>query len=302
VVTPRVRAGALAAVLTALLALPGLGAGATITATSWVDAPLDGSVLPVAPVEVVAHSTDPDLVASVVLMVGAATIDGVPVDPPRRLATSRFTWTPPGPGTFTLTIRGRNTADQWGAPASVTVVISEAATTPRPVSSAGPGESATPTLGPDQTPAASASQPPGPTAAPSKTPGPVPTATPAPTMCLVPGPTLVAPSDNTSYVDYLVPEITFDWSWSGPRCLDHFVLTVLLDQQIEEYAAEGYQRDFDVPSGTTSYQPPIVYLPDDSDLATGCGYYHWYVTAIDADGNGEQSQQVFSFKVCPPDG
>jgi len=296
----RLRVGALAAVATTLIALPAIGVGATVTATSWVDAPLEGSVLPVAPIEIVAHSADPDLVAHVTLLVGQQPVDAVAVDPPSRLVTSRFTWTPSGPGTYHLTIQAQSTAGHWGASASATIVVSDVAAAPGPGGSAAPSESPGPTLAPGETLPPAGSPPPGSTSGPTKTPGPAPTGTPAPTMCVLPGPTLVAPSDNTTYVDYLVPEITFDWSWSGPGCLDHFVLTVLLDQQIEEYAADGYERQFDVPKGTTAYQPPIVYLPDDSDVATGCGYYHWHVSVVDPEGSWEQSQQVFSFKVCPP--
>jgi hypothetical protein len=297
------------ALLVALVAMPSFGAGAVVAATSWVDAPLDGSVLPVAPIEVVAHSADPGLVRAVRLEVDGAAVDGREVDPPVTLATTRFTWTPRAPGTHTLVIRARNVADAWGAPAAVTVVVGAQAAGATPV----PGESAGPSASPGGTasPGPSASGAPG--GSPTPTPGagatptphatPHPTPTPGPTPCPVGGPTLLAPPDNTVYVDITNPQPVFEWDWSGTAaCLDHFVLHLNLDQQIEEYAAGGYARTYDLRKDVFVFESPIVLLSDDSDLATGCGYYSWSVRAVDVFGDDDHSSQVWAIKVCPADG
>jgi hypothetical protein len=304
----RAIAGAVA-VLATLLALPAFGAGAVIAATSWIDAPLDGMVLPLAPIEVVAHSADPGLVRAVTLEVDGAAVDGREVDPPVTLATTRFTWTPRAPGTHTLVVRARNVADAWGAPAAVTVVVGTQApaTTPGPGESAGPSESpgSTESPGPSGSSGPAGSAPPtsGPGATPTPHATPHPTPTPGPTPCPLGGPTLLAPPDNTVYVDITNPQPVFEWDWNGTAaCLDHFVVHLDLDLQIERYAAGGYFRTYDVRATEFIFESPIVLLPDDSDVATGCGYYSWSVRAVDVFGDDDHSSQVWALKVCPADG
>ncbi|HET8786791.1 MAG TPA: hypothetical protein VFM38_14215, partial [Candidatus Limnocylindrales bacterium] len=117
-----------------LASLPLLGRAALVEATSWIDAPLDGSHLPLAPYEVVAHSADQAGIAEVLFAVNGADVDAAmqPGEEPSRLVTSRFRWVPPDFGTYVLTVQARNTAGELGAPASATVVIADNAAVPEP--------------------------------------------------------------------------------------------------------------------------------------------------------------------------
>ena len=161
-------------------------AGAVQTqADSWIDAPLDGSQLPLAPVDIVAHASDLVNIVSIELSVNGNVIANVPnSDSGRLLASVQQTWTPPAPGNYTIRARAMNSSSVWGdyAQAQVTVglvtssptlVLPQPPLTPLPASTAtpAPAPSNTPTSGPP--PLTPALQP----AAPTQTSAPRPTAT-----------------------------------------------------------------------------------------------------------------------------
>lgn len=194
-------AGVLAAGL--LVGLAPLGRAALVDAASWIDAPLDGSLLPLAPRTVIAHSTDPSGVDQVVL---DATGTVVPQQGAHgeRLATTRFLWTPPGPGTYLLVVQARGRSGALGAPAVATVIVTDrlpppATPTAEPPGSSSPGIS------------------PAPSSSPGSRPSPKPTRTPAPTRtpppCSPPAPVLVFPDDR-AVLD--TPQPTFEWLYREP--------------------------------------------------------------------------------------
>jgi len=113
---------------------------------AWIDAPLDGSSLPLGPVAVVAHGADIGGLARAEFSVdGLAFLDP---DPPQDQAASLVTWhqvwEPSGPGTYQIQVRVQNHDGDWSAPAQVNVTI-QSAETPTPVARPTPAASPTPT-------------------------------------------------------------------------------------------------------------------------------------------------------------
>ena len=82
----------------------------TFTPQAWIDAPLNGSILPLGEAyEVVFHIAHPGGVVSGELSIN----DGIfaqPANPNGSLspATLRVNWTPPQPGTYTLKVRAQS--------------------------------------------------------------------------------------------------------------------------------------------------------------------------------------------------
>jgi hypothetical protein len=122
-------------------------------AMAWIDAPLDGSGLPLAPYEVVFHCNVPSGVAWVEFTVdGAILVSNAPPDTTQALATTRYVWTPPAPGNYTLRARARDAAGVWSEYAtSVVTVEGEAAS---PTSTEPPTLTASPTTEPTLPPSA----------------------------------------------------------------------------------------------------------------------------------------------------
>jgi hypothetical protein len=118
---------------------------------TWIDAPLDGSALPLVPYPVVAHASHPDGVESLELFVDGASIAVVPPAPGEEgqtLAHASWMWEIPAPGTYHLEVRSvsRTGASGPSAFARVTVPGETTATaTPTPIPSATPTP-AVPTL------------------------------------------------------------------------------------------------------------------------------------------------------------
>ncbi|MBI4788349.1 MAG: hypothetical protein HY782_15055 [Chloroflexi bacterium] len=82
---------------------------------SWIDAPLDGSRVPLAPLQVVSHSSDPLQIVQVELSVNGAAVHTEPnPNPAETLVTTKQSWSPPGPGNYTLMVRAQNSAGAWG--------------------------------------------------------------------------------------------------------------------------------------------------------------------------------------------
>ncbi len=144
----------------------------------WIDAPLDGSILPLAPYPVVAHANSPDGVARFALSIddgaavectadsAGASGDGTvsacllshvtpPGDPvPISL---HATWSPPAAGNYVLRVRAQNLQGVWGAYAEAAVSVGGETPTPSathavtetPAATAGPTATSTPTATPE---------------------------------------------------------------------------------------------------------------------------------------------------------
>jgi len=113
----------------------GLEADSTLNPSlkAWVDAPLDGAVLPLAPYRVVIHGTDPGGVSALELRVGDEVLSTLQnPEPDRLLVSMEHTWTPTGPGSYVIQARTKNIDGVWSAPSSATVKILHETITPTP--------------------------------------------------------------------------------------------------------------------------------------------------------------------------
>ncbi len=118
---------------------------------AWIDAPLHGSQLPLAPVEVVAHGADLGGVAMMEFSVNGQLLESQSAaEASPSLFTARWSWVPDGPGNYVLFVRAQNLAGAWSNYAQTTVTVGGAAP---------------------------ATEPPTPTEAPTATAEPVPTTT-----------------------------------------------------------------------------------------------------------------------------
>ena len=90
----------------------------------WMDAPLNNSTLPLAPLEIVSHSSDPLRVTQIELSVNGSVLRTDPnLDQAKSLVTTRQAWSPPAPGNYTLLVRAMNSASVWSEYAQSLVVI-----------------------------------------------------------------------------------------------------------------------------------------------------------------------------------
>jgi len=95
--------------------------------SAWIDAPLDGSHLALAPYEVVYHGAAPAGIEKVELRING---DLVAVqesfNPLQQIFTFHFKWQPIVPGNYTLIARTQDTNGDWGDDAVAEVIIDEA--------------------------------------------------------------------------------------------------------------------------------------------------------------------------------
>lgn len=92
---------------------------------AWIDAPLDGSSLPLGtPVAVVSHAFARKGVAEVLLLVdGAAYRRGPPQQTDDSFSKANYEWRPAQPGDYVLEVRAYDSAGQASSPASARVRI-----------------------------------------------------------------------------------------------------------------------------------------------------------------------------------
>ena len=91
---------------------------------AWIDAPLDGSQLSLDPYEIVVHGSDPAGITVFEISVNDENqIVYSNSSPEDLLAMTRYTWTPPHPGDFTIQARSQNSSSAWSDPVSVSVKV-----------------------------------------------------------------------------------------------------------------------------------------------------------------------------------
>ena len=93
---------------------------------AWMDAPLDGMNLPLAPYEVVFHGADNAGVNLGQLSVNGTLETELPNPTTGSLVTTfQHVWEPAAPGTYTLTARIQNGSGAWSNESSVVVTVGE---------------------------------------------------------------------------------------------------------------------------------------------------------------------------------
>jgi hypothetical protein len=107
--------------LSLILAACGASSAGPMT---WLDRPLDGSRLPLAPVTIQAHASDADGVASIQFFVDddplvTASAEG------GRLGTAMVEWNPAEPGTYIISARGVDSQGNVGSEATSTITVGE---------------------------------------------------------------------------------------------------------------------------------------------------------------------------------
>ena len=99
--------------------------GSGLLAAAWLDAPLNGSHIPLAPYEIVFHVTDPSTAALGELVINGS-VEKLIVNPENsKLATMRHMWNPEEPGKYIIQVRGQNPAGEWSIPDEAVVYVGE---------------------------------------------------------------------------------------------------------------------------------------------------------------------------------
>jgi hypothetical protein len=114
---------------------------------TWIDAPLAGSHLPLAAVDIVAHAANPDGIVSFEINLNgqllAKTVpDTASID--QTMMYTRYTWQPSAPGSYLIEVKAFDRKNQPGPPAQVTVEVGG----PTPTEIQRPTSSPTPTNAP----------------------------------------------------------------------------------------------------------------------------------------------------------
>ncbi len=136
---------------------------------SWIDAPLNGMKLPLAPYKIVFHITDGAPVSNGELSINGSVVALLPnPQPGTNFATLSYDWSPGKPGMYTLQTRAQGDAGAWGTYAQVVVEVGEPNPTITPTDIYTPTPTLTPTLTHTET------QTPTPTRTPTRTPLPGP--------------------------------------------------------------------------------------------------------------------------------
>jgi hypothetical protein len=94
--------------------------------TAWIDAPLDGSHLPLGGVEIITHASAPKEVAAVQLQVNQQQVAERPPDKiTNGLALTNFLWQATAPGEYLLTVAAQDADGTWGPFSSAAIIVGE---------------------------------------------------------------------------------------------------------------------------------------------------------------------------------
>jgi hypothetical protein len=94
---------------------------------AWLDHPLDGSTIPLAPLSIMAHASDGNGVSQFILEVNGSSIANVGVNG-SRLGEAIIEWTPPGPGIYNISVQAVNSIGDIGSVAISRVTVGGSAT------------------------------------------------------------------------------------------------------------------------------------------------------------------------------
>jgi hypothetical protein len=114
---------------------------------AWIDAPLEGMQLPLAPYEIVTHAEDPAGISQFEFSINNSVI-ATTAGSAGSLSTVRQMWNPAAPGDYVISVRAMSASGAWGGEAVVHVNIYDAQfKTPVPLTATAPALP-TPTITP----------------------------------------------------------------------------------------------------------------------------------------------------------
>jgi uncharacterized protein YraI len=112
---------------------------------AWIDAPLDNTTVPLAPLTITAHASAAGGVSSIEFTIDDQSIQSVPTGG-NRLEWKAVEWTPPGPGTYRVGARGVGNDGATGPLATSMVTVSGEAGLPVPIPGGATATPLTPTV------------------------------------------------------------------------------------------------------------------------------------------------------------
>jgi len=93
---------------------------------AWIDTPLSGTTHPLAPLDVLAHASDPGGIAEFELSANGQVVGTSPAgDSNLTLANVSINWNPTQPGRYTLQVRAKSNNGAWSPYADTIVLIGE---------------------------------------------------------------------------------------------------------------------------------------------------------------------------------
>jgi hypothetical protein len=104
----------------------------------WIDRPLDGTIVPLAPLILQAHAVDADGITKIEFLVADSLISSVSTGG-ARMEEASIEWTPPEPGVYTIDVRAKNNQGKTNGdtPARVQITVSGDTSTPTPAPASG---------------------------------------------------------------------------------------------------------------------------------------------------------------------
>ena len=209
--------------------------------TAWIDAPLNGMLIPLAPYEIVFHITDDAPVVLGEISANGSVLAQLANPAADNLATLRYVWSPAAPGQYLIEARGQSQDGEWSAPAQVVIQVGEPTSTVTPT----PSHTSTPTLTPTST------------STPTQTPTQTPTATltSTPTKTRTPGPpplTFIDPHPNTN-------QVYFRNTRCGRNEVDFYV-TIAPASKVEQVSVNYRLVDRTGVTPPTAWQNKAMYL------------------------------------------
>ncbi len=121
------------------------------TTQAWIDAPLDGSNLPLAPYEIIFHAGAAGNPAAVELTINEQPVALDSTNLGQPLVTVRYPWDPQEPGQYTITARTQDAAGKWSPPDMHVVTIGGPTITVSPIITVTVSPTITPTASPTPT-------------------------------------------------------------------------------------------------------------------------------------------------------
>jgi hypothetical protein len=100
---------------------------------AWVDAPLNGSTIPLAPYQIIAHASSPSGISQFELMITGQGPEMIPAPADQAgqtLVYINHMWTPPAPGTYLIQVRAAGQDGAYGQMAEAQVQVGGEAAAP----------------------------------------------------------------------------------------------------------------------------------------------------------------------------